>query len=86
LQNHAESIRWQQQFHFAQIGITQKWDIQANIGFEKKKSSYRSVHRLLRDHPGKILGRGQAQDFHGLLASFSELPVVCVMLLLKGDR
>jgi hypothetical protein len=78
LQNHAESIRWQQQFHFAQIGITQKWDIQANIGFEKKKSSYRSVHRLLRDHPRKILGGAKRKISTVCFASFSELPVVCV--------
>ena len=32
----------------------------------------------------KILGRGQAQDFHGMLCQFSKLPVVGEMHLLKG--
>jgi hypothetical protein len=31
-----------------------------------------------------ILGRGQAQDFHGMLCQFSKLPVVGEMHLLKG--
>ena len=34
----------------------------------------------------KILGRGQAQSFHGSLASFSDLPVSVRCSLLKGGR